>query len=87
MLNSLAPEADRLFTIGLDYGSLSCRGILAEVHNGAILAEETFVYPHGMMDAALPDGTPLPAGWYLQHPSDYLNALYAIIPALMKKIR
>lgn len=73
------------FTIGLDYGSLSCRGILADARNGAILAEETFVYPHGIMDAALPDGTPLAAGWALQHPSDYLDAVYAVIPALVKK--
>ncbi|MBQ2957076.1 MAG: ribulokinase [Clostridia bacterium] len=77
--------ADRLFTIGLDYGSLSCRGILTDVRSGAILAEETFVYPHGVMDASLPDGTPLLPGWHLQHPSDYLDALQAVIPALVKK--
>ena len=83
MLNH--PLHDSLYTIGLDYGSLSCRGILADVRNGSIHAEETFVYPHGVMDASLPDGTPLQSGWYLQHPSDYVDALQALIPSLVKK--
>ena len=74
-----------LFTIGLDYGSLSCRGVLADTRNGALLAQETFVYPHGIMDTMLPDGTPLESGWYLQHPLDYLEALPAVIPALIRK--
>ena len=83
MLNH--PLHDRLYTIGLDYGSLSCRGILADVRNGSIHAEETFVYPHGVMDTSLPDGTPLASGWYLQHPSDYVDALQAVIPSLVRK--
>ncbi|MBQ7867520.1 MAG: ribulokinase, partial [Clostridia bacterium] len=83
MLNQ--PVTASQFTIGLDYGSLSCRGILADVRNGSILAEETFVYPHGVMDASLPDGTPLTTGWALQHPSDYVDALQAVIPSLVKK--
>ncbi|MBI2972473.1 MAG: ribulokinase, partial [Armatimonadetes bacterium] len=29
-------------------------------------------YPHGVLTRALPDGTPLPADWALQHPGDYL---------------
>ena len=85
MPNHFEAAADGLFTIGLDYGSLSCRGILAAADNGAIVAEETFAYPHGIMDDFLPDGTPLTPGFCLQHPSDYLEALHAIIPALMKK--
>ena len=83
MLNH--PLHDRLYTIGLDYGSLSCRGILADVRNRSIHAEETFVYPHGVMDTSLPDGTPLASGWYLQHPSDYVDALQAVIPSLVRK--
>lgn len=83
MRNYSLTSTDSLFTIGLDYGSLSCRGILVDVRNGAILAEKTFVYPHGVMDTSLPDGTPLPASFCLQHPSDYLDALYVVIPALL----
>ena len=55
-----------LYTIGLDYGSLSCRGVLAGL-DGSIAGEAEFCYPHGILDHALPDGTPLTGSWYLQH--------------------
>ena len=73
-----------LYTIGLDYGSLSCRGVLAGL-DGSIAGEAEFCYPHGILDHALPDGTPLSGSWYLQHPSDYIEALEAVVPALLKK--
>ena len=74
------------YTIGLDYGSLSCRGVLVRVTDGAIAAEASLAYPHGIMDRALPDGTPLDGEWALQHPSDYVAALEAIIPALTQTV-
>lgn len=73
------------YTIGLDYGSLSCRGILADVENGAIAALAEMAYPHGILDRALPDGTPLSGSWRLQHPGDYLTVLHAIVPKLLKE--
>ena len=48
----------KLYTIGLDFGSLSCRGILAGT-DGSIAAEADLAYPHGIMERALPDGTEL----------------------------
>ena len=72
------------YAIGLDYGSLSCRGVLACTDGGAILAEEEYVYPHGILSDALPDGTKLPPLWAVQHPQDYLDALARIIPALLQ---
>ena len=72
------------YTIGLDYGTLSCRGIIAAVADGEQIASAQFVYPHGIMDASLPCGTVLPPGWALQHPQDYLDAMYFILPELMK---
>ena len=73
------------YTLGLDYGSLSCRGILADIRDGHIIAEEEFSYPHGILTDALPDGPPLSGSWCLQHPSDYLTVLEHIIPQLLKK--
>ncbi|MEE1327133.1 MAG: ribulokinase [Oscillospiraceae bacterium] len=73
------------YTLGLDYGSLSCRGILADIRDGHIIAEEEFSYPHGILTDVLPDGTPLSGSWCLQHPSDYLTVLDHIIPQLLKK--
>ena len=72
------------YTIGLDYGSLSCRGILVSTADGTILAEDEFVYPHAVIDHQLPDGTPLPPQWALQNPDDFRQALYHIIPNLLK---
>ena len=73
------------YTLGLDYGSLSCRGILADIRDGRIIAEEEFPYPHGILTDVLPDGIPLSGSWCLQHPSDYLTVLDHIIPQLLKK--
>jgi L-ribulokinase len=47
------------YVIGLDFGTLSARAVLVNVQNGRILADCVFDYPHGVMDRALPDGTPL----------------------------
>ena len=75
----------KTYTIGLDYGSLSCRGILADTENGQILGEEVFDYPHGILESCLPDGTPVEGEWFLQHPGDYVDALEFIVPGLLKK--
>ena len=69
--------------MGLDYGTLSCRALLVRVDNGQIAAESEYVYPHGVMDKTLPDGTALPAEWALEHPQDHLDALLYLIPELM----
>lgn len=74
----------RRYTIGLDYGSLSCRGVLADTGDGRILAEVEFPYPHGVFYDGLPDGTRLPPLWALQHPEDYRAAFLEIIPRLIR---
>ena len=76
----------RRYTIGVDYGSLSARGVLADIENGEITAQAEYVYPHATMDTCLPDGTPLGEDWALQHPVDYEQALEVIIPALMRGV-
>ena len=73
------------YVIGLDYGSLSCRGILADVRNGCILAESEASYLHGILTEHLPDGTALADSWCLQHPQDYLTVLDQILPQLLSK--
>ena len=72
------------YTIGIDYGSLSGRAVLAECSTGTVLAESTLDYPHAVMDTALPNGTPLGQDWALQHPQDYLDVLYHTLPALLQ---
>ena len=72
------------YTIGIDYGTLSGRAALVDTADGRIAASAVYEYPHGVMDAALPDGTPLGQDWALQHPQDYLDVLVHTIPAVMK---
>ncbi len=71
------------YTIGLDFGSLSCRGILVDVADGRICAEAIMSYPHGVMTEKLPDGTPLPKDFALQHPRDFREALEVVVRELV----
>lgn len=73
------------YAIGLDYGSLSGRAVLVDLSDGREVATEVFPYPHAVMDSALPDGTPLPPDYALQHPQDYLDVLRHTIPAVLKQ--
>lgn len=72
------------YTIGVDFGSLSCRAVLVRVQDGQELATATFAYPNGVIDAVLPTGgAALTPGTALQDPADYLAALGAVIPAVI----
>lgn len=73
------------YTVGLDFGTLSCRGVLVDAATGAELADSTFEYPHAVMDRELPGGAKLGQDWALQHPQDYLDAYAAVIPAILSK--
>ena len=68
-----------MYTIGVDFGSLAVRALVVEVESGRELASATMSYPHAVMTDALPDGTPLPPDWALQHPQDYLDCLRAVV--------
>ncbi len=70
------------YVIGLDFGTLSARGVLMDVSDGRVIAEASESYIHGVMDRTLPDGTPLPPEWALQDPSDYVAALDRVMPPL-----
>ena len=67
------------YALGLDYGTQSARGVLVEVENGHQVASAVREYAHGVMDQRMPNGEMLPAGWALQHPQDYLDALMGIV--------
>ncbi len=73
------------YTIGVDFGSLSCRAVLADTGMGRVLASESMVYPHGVMDTVLAaSGKPLPPEYALQDPADYLLGLETVLPAVMR---
>lgn len=73
------------YSLGIDFGTLSARGVLAKVENGEVIAAASYDYPHGVMDQALPCGKKLSRGWALQHPQDYLNALEHVVHGVLEK--
>ncbi|MGI6172950.1 MAG: ribulokinase [Christensenellales bacterium] len=73
------------YAIGVDFGTLSARALVAEIGTGRELASATMSYSHAVLDEYLPDGTKLPPDWALQHPQDYLDCLAATIPEALKQ--
>lgn len=82
--NQLDPvEGDR-YVVGVDYGTLSGRAVVIRARDGEQMGTDVFAYPHGVMDRALPDGTPLPPEWALQMPSDYVEVLRRAVPGAIR---
>lgn len=71
------------YSIGIDFGTLSCRAVAVNVANGDELADSTFDYPHAVMDETLPNGKKLGVDWALQHPQDYLDAFAYTVPQVL----
>ena len=67
--------------IGVDFGTLSGRALVVRVSDGAELGTATHEYAHGVLDDALPSGTPLAPDWALQVPEDYREVLRTAVPA------
>jgi len=67
------------YTVGVDFGTLSGRAVVLDTQSGKTLASAVMDYPHGVMDTALPDGTPVPPHSAFQHPKDYLLVLGKVI--------
>ncbi|MDO4739227.1 MAG: ribulokinase [Eubacteriales bacterium] len=68
------------YVLGVDFGTLSARALVAEVGTGRELASAVMEYPHAVLDRQLPGGKVLPPDWALQHPQDYIDCLRTIIP-------
>lgn len=77
--------AEPIYTIGVDFGTLACRAVLADTADGREIVASSHDYPHGVMDRRLPNGKTLPPDWALQHPGDYLQVLYKTIPEVIQK--
>ena len=74
-----------MYTLGLDFGTLSGRAVLVDTRDGAEIAESVFDYPHGVMDLQLPSGVKLPPDWALQHPQDYIDVFAHTVPAVLRQ--
>jgi L-ribulokinase len=70
--------------IGVDFGTLSGRAVVVRVSDGQELGSAVHVYPHAVLDAALPTGQPLPPQWALQVPADYIEVLQIAVPEALR---
>lgn len=75
------------YSMGLDFGTESVRALLLDLDSGAEVAEESFDYPHGVIDKRLPTdaASALEHDWFLQHPGDYLSGLEVVVPVVLER--
>ena len=71
------------YAIGVDYGTLSVRALMVDIHTGEEVATSVYEYPHGVMEEHIPTGKKLAPGWALQDPQDYLEGLILTIRNVM----
>lgn len=77
---------NRVYAIGVDYGTESGRALLVDVATGEEVATHVTTYPHGVIDERLPgSGTKLGHDWALQHPEDYLEVLKRSVPEVIRQ--
>ncbi|MDX1991215.1 MAG: ribulokinase [bacterium] len=74
-----------MYTIGVDFGTLSGRALLVDVRDGREVATAVYDYPHAVMDETLPSGKRLGPEWALQHPQDYLDVFAHTIPEVLRQ--
>ena len=75
----------RDYALGIDFGTESARALLVRISDGREAASQTYPYPHGVVEGRMPHGAPLPEGFALQHPRDYLEALEETVKAVLRK--
>jgi L-ribulokinase len=75
-----------MYTIGIDFGTLSGRALLVDTRDGTEVATAVFNYPNGVIDHVLPGtGKRLPPEWALQDPLDYIEVVKRTIPEVLRQ--
>ena len=75
---------EKQYSLGLDFGTLSARAVLADVETGQVLPYQcVFNYPHAILTEL--NGNTLPSNYAIQHPQDYIDALIFLIHETVSK--
>lgn len=72
------------YSLGIDYGTNSCRSLLIDLDNGAEVGSTVFNYPSGEMGILLDEKNPHVAR---QNPQDYLDGLEAVTRGALQQAR
>ena len=73
------------YSIGIDFGTLSCRALLVDVSNGDEIATASRNYKHGVIDETMIySNKKLPIDFALQHPQDYLDSAAETIKEVLE---
>ena len=70
------------YSLGIDYGTNSCRSLLIDLDNGAEVGSTVFNYPSGEMGILLDPKDPHVAR---QNPQDYLDGLAAVVRGALQQ--
>ena len=73
------------YVIGLDFGSLSARGVLVALNNGKILTEAVTAYKRGILSATDVGSKELPPDTVLVDAMDYWYALRQLTGKLIEQ--
>lgn len=72
------------YALGIDFGTLSGRALLADISTGQEAASAVYEYPHAVIDQELGD-VRLGRDFALQDPHDYLEVLQNAVPEVIRK--
>ena len=78
------PTDMKRYSLGIDYGTNSCRSLLINLDNGVELGSTVFNYPSGEMGILLDPKDPHVAR---QNPQDYLEGLEVVIKGALKQAK
>lgn len=70
------------YSIGLDFGTNSCRSVIVDIANGTELASHVFAYPSGEAGVIIDPADPNQAR---QNPADYLQGIGITIREVIKR--
>lgn len=75
-------------SIGLDFGTLSVRGVALCLETGEIISSHVSDFKHGIIEDRLPKtDVELPSRWALQHPGDYIDSMEYVLEKVINDVR